>query len=71
MSSNERRQTVRNSMTSPYLWLLCLLSVIPSVLWWDSTPHAGVFLLVFMRSYVLPVLAHRSLHDAALAGEPA
>ena len=32
-----RRQTMRNSMTSPYLWVLCLLSIIPSVLWWDST----------------------------------
>jgi len=52
ISSNERRQTVRNSMTSPYLWLLCLLSVIPSVLWWDSSRVLGLFLLMFIVSYI-------------------
>ena len=31
-------------MTSPYLWLLCLISVIPSVLCWS--------LLLFVVSYV-------------------
>ncbi|HEX2542311.1 MAG TPA: glycosyltransferase [Caldimonas sp.] len=50
--SNERRQTVRNSMTSPYLWLLCLLSIIPSLLWWNSTQVLAVFLLLFIGSYV-------------------
>ncbi len=49
----ERRQATRNSMTSPYLWLLCLFSVIPAVLWWDHTVVLSVFLLVFMVSYVL------------------
>jgi UDP-N-acetylmuramyl pentapeptide phosphotransferase/UDP-N-acetylglucosamine-1-phosphate transferase len=49
----ERRQTQRNSLTSPYLWLLCLYSVIPSVLWWDSTPILTGFLFLFMLSYVL------------------
>jgi len=50
---DERRQTRRNSMTSPYLWLLCLLSVIPAVLWWDSTPVLAAFLALFIVSYVL------------------
>jgi len=36
-AGGDRRRMNRNSMTSPYLWLLCLLSIIPSVLWWDST----------------------------------
>jgi UDP-N-acetylmuramyl pentapeptide phosphotransferase/UDP-N-acetylglucosamine-1-phosphate transferase len=49
---SDRRQTVRNSMTSPYLWLLCLSSIIPSVLWWDSTRTLALFLLVFTSSYV-------------------
>ncbi|MFZ2648527.1 MAG: glycosyltransferase [Burkholderiaceae bacterium] len=49
----ERRQTARNSMTSPYLWLLCLSSVIPAVLWWNSTPILATFLLLFMAGYVL------------------
>ncbi|MGY4830602.1 MraY family glycosyltransferase [Sphaerotilaceae bacterium SBD11-9] len=47
-----KRLTRRNSMTSPYLWLLCLLSIIPAVLWWHSTAILTGFLLVFMASYV-------------------
>jgi UDP-N-acetylmuramyl pentapeptide phosphotransferase/UDP-N-acetylglucosamine-1-phosphate transferase len=49
----ERRQTARNSMTSPYLWVLCLLSVIPSVLWWDDTAVLACFIFVFMALYLL------------------
>ena len=45
--------TRRNSMTSPYLWALCLMSVIPSVLWWDNTGALTFFLFIFMGSYVL------------------
>ena len=48
----ERRRIHRNSMTSPYLWLLCLLSIIPSVLWWNSTRVLSVFLLLFILLYV-------------------
>lgn len=51
--SHDRRQTARNSMTSPYLWMLCLFSVIPSVLWWHSSTILGVFIVLFMLSYVL------------------
>ena len=47
-----RRLTRRNSMTSPYLWILCLSSVIPSLLWWDSTSVLSWFLLMFVASYV-------------------
>lgn len=52
-SSVARQKTVRNSMTSPYLWLLCLLSVIPAVLYWNSTPWLATYCLVFVVSYVL------------------
>jgi len=48
----KRRLTRRNSMTSPYLWLLCLSSVIPSLLWWNSTAVLSWFLLLFVVSYV-------------------
>jgi UDP-N-acetylmuramyl pentapeptide phosphotransferase/UDP-N-acetylglucosamine-1-phosphate transferase len=48
----ERRRMNRNSMTSPYLWLLCLLSIVPSVLWWNSTRMLSVFLLLFIVLYV-------------------
>lgn len=51
--NQERRQTARNSMTSPYLWVLCLLSVIPSVMWWNNTAILTGFLFLFMASYVL------------------
>jgi UDP-N-acetylmuramyl pentapeptide phosphotransferase/UDP-N-acetylglucosamine-1-phosphate transferase len=51
-NSERRRLTRRNSMTSPYLWLLCLFSVIPSVLWWNSTAVLSWFLLLFVVSYV-------------------
>ena len=47
-----RRLTRRNSMTSPYLWLLCLASVVPSLLWWHSTAVLSGFLLLFVVSYV-------------------
>ncbi len=47
-----RRLTRRNSMTSPYLWLLCLASVVPSLLWWNSTSVLSCFLLLFVVSYV-------------------
>jgi UDP-N-acetylmuramyl pentapeptide phosphotransferase/UDP-N-acetylglucosamine-1-phosphate transferase len=48
----ERRQTARNSMTSPYLWLLSILSVIPAVLWWDQTGVLVIFQLLFIFSYL-------------------
>jgi UDP-N-acetylmuramyl pentapeptide phosphotransferase/UDP-N-acetylglucosamine-1-phosphate transferase len=44
--------TRRNSMTSPYLWLLCMFSVVPAVLFWDSTPLLAVFLFLFAASYI-------------------
>jgi UDP-N-acetylmuramyl pentapeptide phosphotransferase/UDP-N-acetylglucosamine-1-phosphate transferase len=47
-----RRLRRRNSMTSPYLWLLCLTSVIPSVLWWSSTAVLSWFLLAFVIVYI-------------------
>ena len=48
----QRRLTRRNSMTSPYLWLLCLASVVPSLLWWHSSAVLSWFLLLFVVSYV-------------------
>jgi UDP-N-acetylmuramyl pentapeptide phosphotransferase/UDP-N-acetylglucosamine-1-phosphate transferase len=47
-----RRLTRRNSMTSPYLWLLCLTSLIPSVLWWNNTSMLLAFMLAFVIIYV-------------------
>lgn len=48
-----RIMTRRNSMTSPYLWLLCMLSVIPAVLWWNRPVILAAFIFLFMLSYVV------------------
>ncbi len=44
--------TRRNSMTSPYLWLLCMLAVFPAVIFWNSTPTLALFLVLFALSYI-------------------
>ena len=44
--------TRRNSMTSPYLWLLCMFAAVPSVLFWDNTAVLMLFLLLFVVTYV-------------------
>ena len=43
----------RNSMTSPFLWVLCMLSVVPAVLFWNQSMVLGLFLAVFGISYVV------------------
>lgn len=53
LGSSARQKTVRNSMTSPYLWLLCLLSVIPATLYWHSTPWLIAYCALFIVAYVL------------------
>ncbi len=47
-----REMKRRNSMTSPYLWVLCMASVIPAVLWWDSSLALSLFILLFAVTYV-------------------
>jgi UDP-N-acetylmuramyl pentapeptide phosphotransferase/UDP-N-acetylglucosamine-1-phosphate transferase len=44
--------TRRNSLTSPYLWLLCLIAVIPATLFWQHTLHLFGFVVVFAGTYV-------------------
>lgn len=41
-----------NSKTSPYLWTLAGLGIVPAVLWWQSTPILMCFALLFVISYV-------------------
>jgi UDP-N-acetylmuramyl pentapeptide phosphotransferase/UDP-N-acetylglucosamine-1-phosphate transferase len=48
-----RELTRRNSMTSPYLWILAMLSAVPAVLWWDSSAVLGGFILLFAVSYMV------------------
>jgi len=44
--------TKRNSLTAPYLWLLCMLAVVPSVLFWDNSRLLGLFVVLFAVVYV-------------------
>ncbi len=44
--------TRRNSMTSPFLWMLCMSSVMPAVLFWGESHVLAVFLLIFAFTYV-------------------
>jgi UDP-N-acetylmuramyl pentapeptide phosphotransferase/UDP-N-acetylglucosamine-1-phosphate transferase len=48
-----RSLRARNSMTSPYLWVMCMLAVVPAVLFWDNTPVLAVFIVLFGVSYVV------------------
>ena len=52
VDSSTTALTKRNSMTSPYLWLLCMLSVVPASLFWDNTPVLMACLVLFGLSYV-------------------
>lgn len=47
-----RALLVRNAMTSPYLWLLSLMAVIPATLFWRRTWVLMSFCLLFVVSYV-------------------
>lgn len=44
---SKRSAARRNSMTSPYLWMLCMLAVVPAMLFWNSTPVLGSFIVLF------------------------
>lgn len=47
-----RGLTLRNSMTSPYLWLLSLMAVIPASVFWYSSATLMGFCLLFVLTYV-------------------
>jgi UDP-N-acetylmuramyl pentapeptide phosphotransferase/UDP-N-acetylglucosamine-1-phosphate transferase len=51
-SRTAKHLTRRNSMTSPYLWFLCMLAVVPSVLFWNNSAVLGIFIIAFGGTYV-------------------
>jgi UDP-N-acetylmuramyl pentapeptide phosphotransferase/UDP-N-acetylglucosamine-1-phosphate transferase len=51
--SGRRSVERRNSMTSPYLWMLCMLAVVPAMLFWQHTGALAVFIGLFGLTYVL------------------
>jgi UDP-N-acetylmuramyl pentapeptide phosphotransferase/UDP-N-acetylglucosamine-1-phosphate transferase len=42
----------RNSLTSPYLWLLSLMAVVPATIFWTNSAVLIFFCLLFVVSYV-------------------
>jgi len=54
------RTISRGGIRSPhpnYLWLLCLVAVIPATLFWRHTVHLSVFAVLFALKYVWPHLS--------------
>lgn len=47
-----RSRIRRNSMTSPYLWMLCVSSVAPAVMFWNNTLVLALFLGLFVAVYI-------------------
>jgi UDP-N-acetylmuramyl pentapeptide phosphotransferase/UDP-N-acetylglucosamine-1-phosphate transferase len=44
--------TKRNSRTSPVLWALCMVSILPAMLFWSNTAILAAFLLLFALTYL-------------------
>jgi len=51
--SRAKALTRRNSLTSPYLWLLCMCAVMPAVLFWDNTAVLASFIVLFSVGYTM------------------
>lgn len=47
-----REVTRRNSRTSPYLWLLSLMAVIPATLLWSHTVPLFILCVLFVATYI-------------------
>lgn len=52
VGSDAKALTRRNALTSPYLWLLSLMAVIPATLFWNRTWILMTFCALFVISYV-------------------
>lgn len=51
-SKDAEHITYRNSLTSPYLWVLASLSVVPALLFWNNTWMLILCVMLFIVSYV-------------------
>ncbi len=51
-SSGVRGSTRGNSGTSPYLWLLNAVAVLPAVVWWNDPPVLALSLAIFIMIYL-------------------
>lgn len=46
-----RLKVLRNSLTAPYLWVLCGLALVPACLWWNNSAVLAAFMMLFFVSY--------------------
>lgn len=46
-------ELIRNSLTAPYLWGMCLLTVIPAVMFWRDTGLLQLFSAFFILCYLM------------------
>ena len=51
-SRDAKMLTRRNSMTAPYLWLVCGLGIAPALVWWNDSRVLGFFIVLFGVAYV-------------------
>ncbi len=49
---DQRAVVARNAGTAPFLWMLCALSVVPAVVWWNNSQVLSGFMALFVVSYV-------------------
>ena len=49
----KRNKTICNSMTSPFLWALSLVGIIPAVIWYDNQTALIIFAFLFMAIYTI------------------
>ena len=50
--ASEAARKRANSMTSPYLWALSALSIVPTAIWWNDTAMLGAALVAFVLAYL-------------------
>ena len=49
----KHNKTICNSMTSPFLWTLSLVGIIPAVIWYDDQTMLIIWAFVFMAIYTI------------------
>ena len=49
----KHNKTICNSMTSPFLWALSLVGIIPAVIWYDDQTMLIIWAFVFMAIYTI------------------
>ena len=52
-SNCPKQKTNRNALTSPYLWAMSTLAVVPATLFWQRTTWLQIFAIFFVGLYVL------------------